>query len=134
MTTPTNPNTNAPPPPSELAVRLSKVAGYTLVVLLAVGLISCVALLLSGKVDMLPPNLTRDAALHGDVTHKIAKQLSKGWLPEQAANLERGASWLLFHDTGPRVRSGCPDWLFLTDRSEERRVGKECRSRWSPYH
>ena len=24
------------------------------------------------------------------------------------------------------VRSG--------DRSEERRVGKECRSRWSPYH
>src|SRR3712207_9479616 len=23
---------------------------------------------------------------------------------------------------------------FLDDRSEERRVGKECRSRWSPYH
>ena len=23
---------------------------------------------------------------------------------------------------------------FLGDRSEERRVGKECRSRWSPYH
>src|SRR2546425_1876465 len=22
----------------------------------------------------------------------------------------------------------------LTERSEERRVGKECRSRWSPYH
>ena len=22
----------------------------------------------------------------------------------------------------------------LDDRSEERRVGKECRSRWSPYH
>jgi len=22
----------------------------------------------------------------------------------------------------------------LFDRSEERRVGKECRSRWSPYH
>ena len=22
----------------------------------------------------------------------------------------------------------------LTGRSEERRVGKECRSRWSPYH
>ena len=28
-----------------------------------------------------------------------------------------------------------PDWQ-LTDliSSEERRVGKECRSRWSPYH
>ena len=24
--------------------------------------------------------------------------------------------------------------LLLNDRSEERRVGKECRSRWSPYH
>ena len=23
---------------------------------------------------------------------------------------------------------------FAKDRSEERRVGKECRSRWSPYH
>src|SRR5256885_11771631 len=23
---------------------------------------------------------------------------------------------------------------FLSPRSEERRVGKECRSRWSPYH
>ena len=23
---------------------------------------------------------------------------------------------------------------FQTERSEERRVGKECRSRWSPYH
>ena len=28
------------------------------------------------------------------------------------------------------------DWRFAleTTRSEERRVGKECRSRWSPYH
>ena len=24
--------------------------------------------------------------------------------------------------------------FFATFRSEERRVGKECRSRWSPYH
>src|SRR2546430_4951274 len=24
--------------------------------------------------------------------------------------------------------------VILTSRSEERRVGKECRSRWSPYH
>ena len=23
---------------------------------------------------------------------------------------------------------------YATERSEERRVGKECRSRWSPYH
>ena len=24
--------------------------------------------------------------------------------------------------------------LWMVGRSEERRVGKECRSRWSPYH
>src|SRR5258705_1842691 len=26
------------------------------------------------------------------------------------------------------------EWTIICDRSEERRVGKECRSRWSPYH
>src|SRR2546430_11382073 len=31
---------------------------------------------------------------------------------------------------GPSTR----DLLDLSRRSEERRVGKECRSRWSPYH
>ena len=25
-------------------------------------------------------------------------------------------------------------WCEYMERSEERRVGKECRSRWSPYH
>ena len=30
--------------------------------------------------------------------------------------------------------SGVPDSYIVIDRSEERRVGKECRSRWSPYH
>ena len=32
-----------------------------------------------------------------------------------------------------KARSGGGQILLLT-RSEERRVGKECRSRWSPYH
>ena len=27
-----------------------------------------------------------------------------------------------------------PKWDGFRGRSEERRVGKECRSRWSPYH
>ena len=26
------------------------------------------------------------------------------------------------------------EWYLVGTRSEERRVGKECRSRWSPYH
>ena len=31
-------------------------------------------------------------------------------------------------------QAGDPVELGRTYRSEERRVGKECRSRWSPYH
>ena len=30
--------------------------------------------------------------------------------------------------------AGFDQWATLKERSEERRVGKECRSRWSPYH
>ena len=63
-------------------------------------------------------------------------------------------TWIYFVDSGERSDSGSEIWvedveygigevgveLFRsaqaseTDRSEERRVGKECRSRWSPYH
>src|SRR5256885_12131673 len=34
---------------------------------------------------------------------------------------------------GPR-RQDADDEIDEDERSEERRVGKECRSRWSPYH
>ena len=37
-----------------------------------------------------------------------------------------------------RIAAGSELWMdaiyFPENRSEERRVGKECRSRWSPYH
>ena len=104
-----------PVPPSELATRISPVAGFTLAAFMAVGLLSCAWLFWNGKVELLPPNVTTDEVLHGDVTHKIAKQLSGATLAQQAANLERAASWLVFNDTGPRVRQGCPGWLFIAD-------------------
>src|SRR5258708_20267124 len=34
----------------------------------------------------------------------------------------------------PMVPSASCEIVELAQRSEERRVGKECRSRWSPYH
>ena len=37
--------------------------------------------------------------------------------------------WVLEHEPNVTVVN-----LDLLTRSEERRVGKECRSRWSPYH
>ena len=36
-------------------------------------------------------------------------------------------------DAVDRVIAGM-EGTAMVDRSEERRVGKECRSRWSPYH
>src|SRR3712207_2138899 len=54
-----------------------------------------------------------------------------------AGALSRGYNLLLFDGPGqgrPLIKQGIvvrPDW---ENRSEERRVGKECRSRWSPYH
>ena len=37
------------------------------------------------------------------------------------------------HREGVRHRTSHV-WIARKRRSEERRVGKECRSRWSPYH
>ena len=38
-----------------------------------------------------------------------------------------------FDDIGKKTPYRVPEGFF-DERSEERRVGKECRSRWSPYH
>jgi alginate O-acetyltransferase complex protein AlgJ len=92
----------------------SRLPGYLFAGLLGMGLISSGWLFCSGKLE-LPPNLSPAAVLHGAATRRIASQLSSAWLPEQAADLERAASWLWLHDTGPRVRPGCADWLFLND-------------------
>src|SRR2546427_6432857 len=56
-----------------------------------------------------------------------------------------GEDILVLRNAGPKG-AGMPEWGMLPIptrllkqgvkdmRSEERRVGKECRSRWSPYH
>ena len=51
---------------------------------------------------------------------KIEKQIKKTSFPKQT---------YLITDFGAK-----PDTPDAPCRSEERRVGKECRSRWSPYH
>ena len=37
-------------------------------------------------------------------------------------------------DHTDRIADTCSSYHQRMNRSEERRVGKECRSRWSPYH
>ena len=41
---------------------------------------------------------------------------------------------LVFGETGSFNQCTTPEYKHVDHRSEERRVGKECRSRWSPYH
>jgi len=55
-----------------------------------------------------------------------------------ARNIEEGGSLTIIAtalvDTGSRMDEVIFEEFKGTGRSEERRVGKECRSRWSPYH
>src|SRR5438445_13688681 len=53
-------------------------------------------------------------------------------LLKQARIYGDGFTWSEWLVDDQREASGRPDVLAF--RSEERRVGKECRSRWSPYH
>mgnify|MGYP000753666721 CR=1 FL=1 len=46
--------------------------------------------------------------------------------------VHRGA--VLAAQVGAVAELACAHHVVAADRSEERRVGKECRSRWSPYH
>src|SRR5256884_9565515 len=56
---------------------------------------------------------------------------------EAAITLGAGGWMTFFQVTLPKIRWGLVYGGILCNaraRSEERRVGKECRSRWSPYH
>ena len=51
-------------------------------------------------------------------------------------DMQRVLLMCLVHDLGEAYDGDIPAVAQMADgtRSEERRVGKECRSRWSPYH
>ena len=57
------------------------------------------------------------------------------------ANQAKGSCTIVYSDKGEtfaltnfHVVQNNIKYGTVWDRSEERRVGKECRSRWSPYH
>ena len=51
----------------------------------------------------------------------------------EAVGVAMGLSWGC-HGVVMGLSWGCHGVVMGLSRSEERRVGKECRSRWSPYH
>ena len=68
---------------------------------------------------------------------------SKKWLErvyrlfvesDKLTDTNDGSLDFVYHSTVKKVTEDYENLGFNTARSEERRVGKECRSRWSPYH
>ena len=95
-----------------------------------------------------------EAALHGIKLGEALTLAMKCWLEiqkkgnnEDSDHIQNNATyrrllpslleknngkWIIIH--GGRLIGIYEDRNEALDRSEERRVGKECRSRWSPYH
>ena len=66
-------------------------------------------------------NHTEEFSVNGDqVVEKVKQLIKEGNVRRVIIKNEKGESIMEFPVT--------------QRRSEERRVGKECRSRWSPYH
>ena len=78
----------------------------------------------------------------GDTPVLVFTRFEKTYRLTEVWNSENRGSSLVRHrdrKSAPRVASNAETVLIAPtanemNRSEERRVGKECRSRWSPYH
>src|SRR2546422_9611704 len=97
---------------------------------------------------------TIDGVMEAADAHAVVERLQRdSYFPIRVSpHAERRRSWLSFGGGSSRVgqrdllaftqqlatlfEAGLPldRALSILERSEERRVGKECRSRWSPYH
>src|SRR2546422_2300076 len=102
---------------------------------------------LESSVKLSPGARRRSVAPRADVARVSPEVASKATAsqrellrsaPGTVSLLARRFTALALVDSAPEVRreSGPPPSgeLVRRPRSEERRVGKECRSRWSPYH
>src|SRR3712207_9280045 len=80
-------------------------------------------------------------AFSGDiVSYQVGVTIPKGSIAynvQPAYTLDSHDEYIpgsLQNIVGVPLPPGAPSLVFPNQRSEERRVGKECRSRWSPYH
>src|SRR3989454_1157938 len=87
-------------------------------------------LALQQQTDLLSASLERYDAV---VAQRDSAALAATFVPELRSENTRLRGLL---GLGARLASGYvpAEVLHAAERSEERRVGKECRSRWSPYH
>src|SRR5258707_6096761 len=80
--------------------------------------------------DVCSSDLDVSRRYHGD------RNLTRHWIGKNTAlrNWLRLAQKVFHKPATAQVTNGRAGLVENIFRSEERRVGKECRSRWSPYH
>src|SRR5256885_9976816 len=111
-----------------------------------VGILKSYVYLMSCYVMFFFSSRRRHTRLQGDWSSDVCSSdlpwvfwrlLVPAWRPSDKDTNFSGLRWLRGMGTDPRLLLESVWFLAInagTMRSEERRVGKECRSRWSPYH
>ena len=96
-------------------VFVANIVGASFALLLLTGVLTTAIALSLDKLTLLPPARDWTSFIHGEVSQKIVTALREAPLPKALANTERGVSWVIAGDLGPRVRQGESNWLFLND-------------------
>jgi alginate O-acetyltransferase complex protein AlgJ len=95
--------------------KASPLAGACFALFIVFGLFSTLYATSFGKLNLFPKGIAWSPFLQGDVSQAFALALADAPVPSSAARVERGVSWVVAGDLGPRVRRGAPGWLFLGD-------------------
>lgn len=102
-------------PITERDRKTSPLAGACFALFIVFGLFSTLYATSFGKLNLFPNGVSWSPFLKGDVSQAFALALADAPVPSNAARIERGLSWVVAGDLGPRVRRGAPGWLFLGD-------------------
>ena len=102
-------------PITERDRKTSPLAGACFALFIVFGLFSTLYATSFGKLNLFPNGVSWSPFLKGDVSQAFALALADAPVPSNAAKIERGVSWVIAGDLGPRVRRGAPGWLFLSD-------------------
>src|SRR2546426_11736506 len=88
-----------------------------------------------------PDPMCMDAAVKqwwGDLMNNAPKPSNTvpgiAYMARGGSHWEKDGRVVMKEEPGAKIVKEPPHWMIMWPRSEERRVGKECRSRWSPYH
>ena len=115
MTKPYIPPESGLKPITDRDRKASPLAGACFALFIVFGLFSTIYATSFEKLNLFPNGLSWSPFLRGDVSQAFALALADAPVPSSAARLERGLSWVVAGDLGPRVRLGAPGWLFLGD-------------------